>query len=77
MPNSDILPDLNIGVTFYILKTAGTSPDNIDSLYILVKGIESSSLASLISWLGTLRDALLSLSPANKANTCTWVTGAS
>ena len=59
-----------MGVTFDILKIAGTCPDNIDSLYILVKGIQSGPLASLISLFGTLRDALFSLSPANRENTC-------
>lgn len=65
-----------MGVTLDILKISGTTPDDIDSLYILVKGTESGPLASLISLLGTLRHALFSFNPANNVNTCASVTGA-
>ena len=75
-PNSDRLPRLNIGVTFDILKISGNSPDDIDLLYISVKGADSCSVASLISLLGTIRDTLFSFSPANNVNTCVWITGA-
>ena len=38
----------------------GKIPDDIDSLYILVKGAESGPLASLINLFGILMNALFS-----------------
>ena len=45
-----------MGVTLDILNSSGTFPVSIDSLYITVKGLERSSLASLISLLGMFKD---------------------
>lgn len=51
-------------------------PDSNDSLYIFVNGTASGPLASLMSLLGMLKDALLSFSQENRVNTWAWVTGA-